>query len=141
MRYVFLEDRSAYLRSFQWTDFRKNLQLFIVTLAAIVPDFDSGIGKWLSVLTPCLLETHCDFSGIADIFALATQYDTTTGRINNLTSKYVVPGICLIYRADPLFDFHLQLEYFPTRYDMNVADTSVHVILTGSCKAGVVSSR
>lgn len=30
---------------FQWTDFRKNLQLFIVTLAAIVPDFDSGIGK------------------------------------------------------------------------------------------------
>ncbi|EIW55925.1 MFS general substrate transporter [Trametes versicolor FP-101664 SS1] len=54
-----------------WTDFRKNLQLFIVTLAAIVPDFDSGIG-------------------IADIFALATQYDTTTGRINNLTSNWSI---------------------------------------------------
>ncbi|OJT14824.1 hypothetical protein TRAPUB_8618 [Trametes pubescens] len=54
-----------------WSDFRKNLQLFIVTLAAIVPDFDSGIG-------------------IADIFALATQYDTTTGRINNLTSNWSI---------------------------------------------------
>jgi hypothetical protein len=28
-----------------WTMRRKNLQLLIVTLAAIVPDFDSGIGK------------------------------------------------------------------------------------------------
>jgi hypothetical protein len=28
-----------------WTMRRKNLQLFIITLAAIVPDFDSGIGK------------------------------------------------------------------------------------------------
>ncbi|KAI0777512.1 MFS general substrate transporter [Trametes elegans] len=54
-----------------WSDFRKNLQLFIVTLAAIVPDFDSGIG-------------------IADIFALATQYDTTTGHINNLTSNWSI---------------------------------------------------
>ncbi|KAH9896672.1 MFS general substrate transporter [Cubamyces lactineus] len=54
-----------------WTDFRKNLQLFIITLAAIVPDFDSGIG-------------------IADIFALATQYDTTTGHINNLTSNWSI---------------------------------------------------
>jgi hypothetical protein len=27
-----------------WSDRRKNLQLFIITLAAIVPDFDSGIG-------------------------------------------------------------------------------------------------
>ncbi|KAI0367217.1 MFS general substrate transporter [Pilatotrama ljubarskyi] len=54
-----------------WSDYRKNLQLFIVTLAAIVPDFDSGIG-------------------IADIFALATQYDTTTGHINNLTSNWSI---------------------------------------------------
>ncbi|KAJ8468672.1 hypothetical protein ONZ45_g17161 [Pleurotus djamor] len=27
-----------------WTNRRKALQLFIITLAAIVPDFDSGIG-------------------------------------------------------------------------------------------------
>ncbi|KAL7284328.1 hypothetical protein ACG7TL_001614 [Trametes sanguinea] len=54
-----------------WSDFRKNLQLFLVTLAAIVPDFDSGIG-------------------IADIFALATQYNTTTGHINNLTSNWSI---------------------------------------------------
>jgi hypothetical protein len=29
-----------------WSDRRKNLLLFIMTLAAIVPDFDSGIGMW-----------------------------------------------------------------------------------------------
>ncbi|KAG6849252.1 hypothetical protein H0H93_010001 [Arthromyces matolae] len=56
-----------------WSDLKKNFLLFIVTLAAIVPDFDSGIG-------------------IASIFALAQQYDTTTGVINNLTSKSLGPG-------------------------------------------------
>ena len=30
--------------SSQWSDFRKGLQLLIITLAAIVPDFDSGTG-------------------------------------------------------------------------------------------------
>ncbi|KAH9918337.1 MFS general substrate transporter [Amylocystis lapponica] len=54
-----------------WSDARKNFQLFIITLAAVVPDFDSGIG-------------------IASIFALATQYDTTPGRINNLTSNWSI---------------------------------------------------
>ncbi|THG96852.1 hypothetical protein EW026_g5053 [Hermanssonia centrifuga] len=29
-----------------WSDFRKGIQLLIITLAAIVPDFDSGIGSW-----------------------------------------------------------------------------------------------
>ncbi|PBK81169.1 MFS general substrate transporter [Armillaria gallica] len=53
-----------------WTDARKSIHLFIVTLASIVPDFDSGIG-------------------IASIFRLAEQYNTTTGVINNLTSKLV----------------------------------------------------
>ncbi|THH26494.1 hypothetical protein EUX98_g7695 [Antrodiella citrinella] len=56
-----------------WTRFRKNLQLFITTLAAIVPDFDSGIG-------------------IASIFALAQEYDTTTGVINNLTWSIFLLG-------------------------------------------------
>ncbi|KAF8189378.1 MFS general substrate transporter [Pholiota molesta] len=54
-----------------WSDRRKNLLLFIMTLAAIVPDFDSGIG-------------------IASIFALAQQYNTTTGVINNLTSNWSI---------------------------------------------------
>ncbi|THH30557.1 hypothetical protein EUX98_g3634 [Antrodiella citrinella] len=54
-----------------WSDFRKHVQLVIVTLAAIIPDFDSGIG-------------------IASIFALAQQYDTTTGVINNLTSNWSI---------------------------------------------------
>ncbi|KAF7358629.1 MFS general substrate transporter [Mycena sanguinolenta] len=54
-----------------WSDRRKFLLLIIVTLAAIVPDFDSGIG-------------------IAAIFKLAAQYNTTTGVINNLTSNMVI---------------------------------------------------
>ncbi|KAH7910355.1 MFS general substrate transporter [Hygrophoropsis aurantiaca] len=54
-----------------WSTRRKNLHLFIMTLAAIVPDFDSGIG-------------------IASIFPLAQQYDTTTGVINNLTSNWSI---------------------------------------------------
>ena len=41
--------------------------------------------------------------GIADIFALATQYDTTTGHINNLTSKYVFKSS----RSEASSDFHL----------------------------------
>ncbi|KIM76220.1 hypothetical protein PILCRDRAFT_826583 [Piloderma croceum F 1598] len=54
-----------------WSDRRKAAQLIVITLAAIVPDFDSGIG-------------------IASIFALAKQYDTTTGVINNLTSNWSI---------------------------------------------------
>ncbi|KAG6850295.1 hypothetical protein H0H93_015237 [Arthromyces matolae] len=54
-----------------WSDRRKTIQLIIITLAAIVPDFDSGIG-------------------IAAIFALATQYNTTTFVINNLTSNWSI---------------------------------------------------
>ncbi|OJA17473.1 hypothetical protein AZE42_03918 [Rhizopogon vesiculosus] len=54
-----------------WTDFRKNMHLLIMTMSAIVPDFDSGIG-------------------IASIFGLAQTYDTTTGVINNLTSNWSI---------------------------------------------------
>ncbi|KAK7046860.1 MFS general substrate transporter [Favolaschia claudopus] len=54
-----------------WSDRRKSLLLIIVTLAAIVPDFDSGIG-------------------IAAIFALAEQYHTTPNNINNLTSNWSI---------------------------------------------------
>ncbi|KAG6860492.1 hypothetical protein C0995_010529 [Termitomyces sp. Mi166 len=54
-----------------WSDRKKNFLLFIVTLAAIVPDFDSGIG-------------------IAAIFALADQYNTTPGVINDLTSNWSI---------------------------------------------------
>ncbi|KAF5380010.1 hypothetical protein D9615_006164 [Tricholomella constricta] len=54
-----------------WSARHKAIQLIIITLAAIVPDFDSGIG-------------------IAAIFALAEQYETTTGVINNLTSNWSI---------------------------------------------------
>ncbi|KAG2365589.1 major facilitator superfamily domain-containing protein [Suillus spraguei] len=51
-----------------WSDFRKNMHLIIITMSAVVPDFDSGIG-------------------IASIFGLAQTYNTTSGVINDLTSK------------------------------------------------------
>ncbi|KXN86661.1 hypothetical protein AN958_09839 [Leucoagaricus sp. SymC.cos] len=51
-----------------WSNAQKHLQLFIITLAAVVPDFDSGIG-------------------IATVFALAKEFHTTTGHVNDLTSK------------------------------------------------------
>jgi len=54
-----------------WSDRRKILTLIILTLAAIVPDFDSGIG-------------------IAGIFALSVQFNTTTGVINDLTSNWSI---------------------------------------------------
>ncbi|KDR72644.1 hypothetical protein GALMADRAFT_252806 [Galerina marginata CBS 339.88] len=54
-----------------WSAGRKNVQLFIIILAAIVPDFDSGIG-------------------IASVFALSKQYHTTTGHINDLTSNWSI---------------------------------------------------
>ncbi|TRM62260.1 major facilitator superfamily domain-containing protein [Schizophyllum amplum] len=54
-----------------WSTRRKALQLFIMTLAAVVPDFDSGIG-------------------IAAMFALAEEYDTTPGIIVNMTSNWSI---------------------------------------------------
>lgn len=41
----------------QWSDFRKGVQLVIITLAAIVPDFDAALG-----MSPVL-----PFSKVSDI--------------------------------------------------------------------------
>ncbi|KAG8215245.1 MFS general substrate transporter [Butyriboletus roseoflavus] len=54
-----------------WSDRRKALHLLIITMAAFVPDFDSAVG-------------------IAALFPLAQQYNTTTGVINNLTSNWSI---------------------------------------------------
>ncbi|KIK68215.1 hypothetical protein GYMLUDRAFT_35592 [Collybiopsis luxurians FD-317 M1] len=54
-----------------WSNRKKNLHLLIMTLAAIVPDFDSAVG-------------------IPALFPLAAQYNTTTGEINNLTSNWSI---------------------------------------------------
>jgi len=47
--------------------------------------------------------------GIASIFALANQYHSTTGEINNLTSKYISSPFVSVR----LCAYVLQLEYFP----------------------------
>ncbi|KAJ6608990.1 MFS general substrate transporter [Mycena sp. CBHHK59/15] len=52
-----------------WIPRRKALQLFIITLASVVPAFDSGIG-------------------VTAIFSLADQYDTSTDIINDLTTSF-----------------------------------------------------
>ncbi|KAH7882827.1 MFS general substrate transporter [Phlebopus sp. FC_14] len=54
-----------------WSYWRKALHLLIITMAAIVPDFDSGIG-------------------IAAVFGLAAQYNTTTSVINDETSNWSI---------------------------------------------------
>ncbi|EGO03525.1 hypothetical protein SERLA73DRAFT_83573 [Serpula lacrymans var. lacrymans S7.3] len=54
-----------------WSDRRKAVQLIVITLASFIPDFDSGIG-------------------IAALFPLSVQFNTTTGVINNLTSNWSV---------------------------------------------------
>ncbi|KAF8999157.1 MFS general substrate transporter [Cyathus striatus] len=54
-----------------WGNLRKNLQFFIITLAAIVPNFNNGIG-------------------IASVFPLARQFHTTTGVISNLTNNWTI---------------------------------------------------
>lgn len=54
-----------------WSESRKRRALAIAALAAIVPDFSSGVG-------------------IAALFNLAEQFDTTPGVINNLTSNWSI---------------------------------------------------
>ncbi|KAJ7766307.1 MFS general substrate transporter [Mycena maculata] len=54
-----------------WSDRRKLLMLIIITLAAIVPDFDSGIG-------------------IAAVFKLATQFNTTPAVINDISTPWSI---------------------------------------------------
>ncbi|KAJ7607779.1 major facilitator superfamily domain-containing protein [Mycena polygramma] len=54
-----------------WSDGRKSLQLLIITLAAAVPDFVGSIG-------------------VASIFDLASEYDTTADHINALSSNWAI---------------------------------------------------
>jgi len=54
-------------------------------------------------------------AGIAGIFALAKQYDTTTGVINNMTSKYVFTVNLDVSPVLTLLVY--QLEYISFRCD------------------------
>ncbi|KIY43094.1 MFS general substrate transporter [Fistulina hepatica ATCC 64428] len=54
-----------------WSSRRKAIHLLVVTVAAVGPDFDSGIG-------------------IASLYALADEFDTTTTVINDLTSNWSI---------------------------------------------------
>ncbi|KAJ7203884.1 major facilitator superfamily domain-containing protein [Mycena pura] len=54
-----------------WSDRRKSVQLLIITLASIVPDFVGSIG-------------------VAAIFPLAKQYNTTPNHVNEVASNWAV---------------------------------------------------
>jgi len=54
-----------------WSRGKKTLMLIIVTMAAFVPDFDSGIG-------------------IAVLFPISKQFNTTPGVINDVTSNWSI---------------------------------------------------
>ena len=69
----------SHLARIQWTEFRKNIQLLVITLAAITPDFESALG-------------------VAALFPLATEFDTTTGYVNNLTTRCVPVSLILLIR-------------------------------------------
>ncbi|TKA57187.1 hypothetical protein B0A53_01143 [Rhodotorula sp. CCFEE 5036] len=65
-----------------WSTRKKNIQLLVLTMASFVPDFNSGLG-------------------IASLFALAEEFDTTTTEINNLTSNWSIfllgwGGVCSV---------------------------------------------
>ncbi|PLW14193.1 hypothetical protein PCANC_00168 [Puccinia coronata f. sp. avenae] len=54
-----------------WSDSRKLKNLIISTMAAFIPDFNSGIG-------------------VACLFPLAREYQTTPGEINNVSSNWSI---------------------------------------------------
>lgn len=54
-----------------WDDFRKFKILVVMTMAAFVTDFSNSVG-------------------IACLFPLAKEYNTTPGQINNVSSKFVL---------------------------------------------------
>ncbi|GAA6008592.1 hypothetical protein JCM11491_003359 [Sporobolomyces phaffii] len=54
-----------------WSASKKNIQLFVLTLAAFVPDFSSGLG-------------------IASLFELAKAFRTDVNEINSLTSNWSI---------------------------------------------------
>lgn len=60
----------------QWTDRRKWLHLIIITLAAIVPDFDSGIGE----------PVNCDVE-VPDYLLTARQVSHRSSRSRRNTTQ------------------------------------------------------
>ncbi|KAH7339667.1 MFS general substrate transporter [Rhizoctonia solani] len=54
-----------------WSGFKKNYTLAIISLATVIPDFTSSIG-------------------IASLFPLSKQFDTTVNHVNNLTSNWSI---------------------------------------------------
>ncbi|KAF8608516.1 MFS general substrate transporter [Ceratobasidium sp. AG-I] len=54
-----------------WSSFKKGYTLAIISLATIIPDFSSSIG-------------------IASLFPLSKQFDTTVEHVNNLTSNWSI---------------------------------------------------
>ncbi|EJD39182.1 MFS general substrate transporter [Auricularia subglabra TFB-10046 SS5] len=103
-----------------WSDRKKNFLLFIITLAAIVPDFDSGIGDWSIFLLGwggkcCKVNLNAQakwmqFIAMAFLVgcAVAPTLKTFTA-MRCLTAFFATaPQVTGLYVVCDLFPFHLQ---------------------------------
>ncbi|GHJ89596.1 hypothetical protein NliqN6_5998 [Naganishia liquefaciens] len=61
-----------------WSDWKKTYHLIIITMAAFVPDFVSSCG-------------------IATLFPLAHQFDTTVDRVNSVTSNWSIFMLAAVF--------------------------------------------
>ena len=64
--------------------------MFIITLAAVVPDFFNATGMRKPRRRGRCCKLKQTSLGIPAIFAVAKQFKTTTGEVNNLSHKYVI---------------------------------------------------
>ncbi|KAK0452396.1 major facilitator superfamily domain-containing protein [Armillaria borealis] len=100
-----------------WTDARKSMHLIIITLAAIVPDFDSGIG-WGGIFAVLLIRRYGRLPVLfwSQVFALgflvgctfAPNLATFAG-MRCLTAFFgTAPQVAGLYIVTDLYPFHLQ---------------------------------
>ena len=76
----------------QWSDRKKGFQLFIIVLAAIVPDFNSGIGL-KSLQYACVIEISCIFCRNRSCFRFGRAVPNFVGRnyqyVHKVRKKYL----------------------------------------------------
>ena len=101
-----------------WAGGRKDIQLLIITLAAFVPDFDSGIGKQFQVTW----ETGLDWLSNFQALHLCSHWLNNTiphpvWSIIWHRSKYYQCGHLLLFTLS-------KLEYLPIRYLNSNVDSS-----------------
>ena len=83
-------------------------------------------------------EVHMSNTGIAAVFALAEQYHTTTGEVNNLSAKFV--SMLFFYDSGLVLTFCSWSVFLLGELAANVLNIS-HQPNKGGGQGGVVSPR